>query len=148
LNEKGLNKHHPGLVSGLDRTKSSQLLSEFSASTCSLDCSLGREVHEELTYRTHVDPLPVLISGSGVEQLLRVPKLPSGTGKAQSDAVIRVLKECGVLDQIVASCFDTTAANKGNRFSACSFLEQKLDRQLLFLACRHHIMEPYRRRCL
>ena len=121
-------------------TKASQLLSEFSTSV-PLTVHWDGKLMEDLTFKTHVDRLPVLISGFGVEQLLGVPKLPSGTGEVQANAVIRCLEEWGITDQIVALCFDTTAANTGNRVGACSLLEQKLDRQLLFLACRHHIME-------
>lgn len=38
-------------------------------------------------------------------------------------------------------CFDTTASNTGNQNGACVLLEDKLNRKLLHLACRHHILE-------
>lgn len=38
-------------------------------------------------------------------------------------------------------CFDTTASNTGSRNGACILLEQKLEKDLLWLACRHHIFE-------
>ena len=38
-------------------------------------------------------------------------------------------------------CFDTTSSNTGHRAGACILLEQKLERDLLYLACWHHIME-------
>lgn len=37
--------------------------------------------------------------------------------------------------------FDTTAANTGRVKGACILLEQKLQQNLLWLACRHHILE-------
>ena len=38
-------------------------------------------------------------------------------------------------------CFDTTSANTGIRKGACTILQQKLDKNMLWLACRHHILE-------
>jgi hypothetical protein len=37
--------------------------------------------------------------------------------------------------------FDTTASNTGLKGGACVLLEQKLNKDLLSLACRHHILE-------
>lgn len=96
---------------------------------------------EDLTSKVHVDRLPVLISGVGVEQLLGVPKLPSGTGDAQAAAVIRCLEEWGVTDRVVALCFDTTASNTGRHSGACILIERALEKDLLYMACRHHMME-------
>ena len=59
---------------------------------------------EDLTSKEHIDRLPVLISGAGVEQLLGVPKLPSGTAEAQASAVLRCLEELGITDRVVALC--------------------------------------------
>jgi hypothetical protein len=42
---------------------------------------------------------------------------------------------------VAATCFDTTAANTGHRNGACVLLEQKLKKDLLHFACRHHILE-------
>jgi len=96
---------------------------------------------EDLTSKEHIDRLPVLISGVGVEQLLGVPKLPSGTGEAQATAVILCLEDWGIVERVVALCFDTTASNTGPHSGACTIIEQKLGRDLLFLGCRHHVME-------
>uniref|UniRef100_A0A8D9F7E9 Uncharacterized protein n=1 Tax=Cacopsylla melanoneura TaxID=428564 RepID=A0A8D9F7E9_9HEMI len=37
--------------------------------------------------------------------------------------------------------FDTTASNTGRIKGACTLLENMLERDLLYLACRHHILE-------
>jgi hypothetical protein len=88
--------------------------SEFSA-VVPLTVHWDGKLMEDLTSKVHVDRLPVLISGVGVEQLLGVPKLPSGTADAQAAAVIRCLEEWGVTDRVVADrvvalCFDTTGS--------------------------------------
>jgi hypothetical protein len=88
-----------------------------------------------------VDRLPVIVSGVGVNQLLGVPKLGSGTGEAQASAVAQLLSEWGLVDRVGGMCFDTTASNTGRRNGACVLLEQKLDKDMLHFACRHHIFE-------
>ena len=37
--------------------------------------------------------------------------------------------------------FDTTSGNTGHLNGACTLLEKKMGRELLWLACRHHVME-------
>src|SRR6218665_2931365 len=51
------------------------------------------------------------------------------------------LEEWGITNRVSTLCFDTTAANTGRHSGACTIIEQKLGRTLLFLARRHHIAE-------
>jgi len=96
---------------------------------------------EDLTSKQHVDRLPVIVTGEGISQLLGVPKIASGTGEAQASAVKCLIDEWNLCDRVGALCFDTTASNTGNKAGACVLLEQKLQRNCLYLACRHHIFE-------
>lgn len=96
---------------------------------------------EHLTKKQHVERLPILVSGKGVEKLLGVPKLPGGTGEDQATAVVEALEEWGISEKVIGMCFDTTASNTGIRSGACLRIEQKLGRDLLYFACRHHILE-------
>lgn len=121
-------------------TKSSILRSEFSA-LVPLTVHWDGKLLEDLTSHKHVDRLPVLVSGVGVEQLLGIPKISSGTGSAQASAIIQCLREWDIQEKVVALCFDTTACNTGHRSGACCLIEQEMNKELLFLACRHHIME-------
>ena len=95
----------------------------------------------DLTGDEKVDRLPIIVSGSGTEQLLCVPKLPSGTGKAIADALMETVSDWDIADKIKALSFDTTSANTGRLNGACTLFEQHLGRNLLHLACRHHILE-------
>jgi len=52
--------------------------------------------------------------------------------------LIRLYDWC-LLDKVEAFVFDTTASNSGRLNGACILLEQKLNRNILFFACRHHI---------
>jgi hypothetical protein len=95
----------------------------------------------DITGHEHVERLPVLVSGFQVEQLLGVPKLPNGTGESTSNAVMAMVQEWGIGNQVKAICFDTTASNTGRKNGACGAIETRLGKNLLYLACRHHINE-------
>lgn len=96
---------------------------------------------QDLTGKELVDRLPVLVSGVDTNQLLGVPKLAAGTGHAQAMAVDQLLEDWGVKHLVRSLCFDTTATNTGHINGACPLLESKLDRNLLYFACRHHMFE-------
>lgn len=89
-----------------------------------------------------VDRLPVLVSyAGGNEKLLGVPKLASARGSKTGDEVLKILKTWNLDDKVIGMGFDTTAVNTGVKSGACTFIENKLNKELLWLACRHHIME-------
>ena len=39
------------------------------------------------------------------------------------------------------SCFDTTASNTGIKGGVCILLEKEICRDMLYLACGHHVSE-------
>ncbi|BES92280.1 Hypothetical protein NTJ_05089 [Nesidiocoris tenuis] len=96
---------------------------------------------EDITGHETVDRLPILASGNNVDQLLAVPKLASGTGESIASAVFETLLQWDLLSKARGMSFDTTSSNTGRLNGACTLLEQKLNRELLWLACRHHILE-------
>ena len=89
------------------------------------------------------DRLAILLSSldDGNVKLLGVPKLSSGSGQAAANAVVDNLKTWSCESQVIGMCFDTTAANTGKVKGACKLLEVALGRNLLWLACRHHMFE-------
>lgn len=95
----------------------------------------------DLTTKEHVDRLPILVSGKSESQLLRVAKLPTGSGTNAARAVVDAVQEWGLTNRIVGMGFDTTAANTGHHQGACVLIERALDKDLLYFACRHHILE-------
>ena len=99
------------------------------------------KILEDITGRETVDRLPILVSGEGVDQLLNVPKLDSGTGLSTASAVYETVESWGISNRIKSMCFDTTASNTGLRKGACILLEQKMNKDMLWLACRHHVLE-------
>lgn len=92
-----------------------------------------------LTGNEKVDRLPVIVTVNGKEKLLGVPLLTSGTGDEMATAIYNLLEENQLLDSVEALCFDTTASNTGRINGACVILEQKLEKDLLYLPCRHHM---------
>ncbi|CAH0550650.1 unnamed protein product [Brassicogethes aeneus] len=90
---------------------------------------------------TKVERLPVLISADGNEKLLGVPRLSSGTGIMAANAVENLLRDWNLVDKVQAMCFDTTSVNTGTKNGCCVLLEEKIGRDLLWLACRHHVLE-------
>lgn len=90
-----------------------------------------------------IDRLPVLLSSvtDGTIKLLGVPSLDCGTGRAAAEAVHEQLKSWNAESYVIGMCFDTTAANTGKFTGACKLLEELLGRNLLWLACRHHMLE-------
>ena len=55
--------------------------------------------------------------------------------------MLHCLEGLEVGSQVVALCFDTTASHTGRHAGACTLVEQGLDKNPIFLACCHHIME-------
>lgn len=117
------------------------LKAQLQSTTALLEVSWDGKLIKDLSGRDIEDRLPVIVSGSGISQLLGVPKIASSRGEAQATAVADLITEWGLVDCIVAMCFDTTASNTGHTSGACVLLEQKLEKRLLHLACRHHILE-------
>lgn len=85
--------------------------------------------------------LAVILSSCGKSKVLGVPKVLRQTGALEASAVYSALNDWNVENNVMAMCYDTTASNTSTSIGACAVLEQKLDRQLLHFACRHHVME-------
>lgn len=95
----------------------------------------------EIFGKGSVDRLPVLVSGDGNDKLLGVPKVSCGTAENEANAVYRLLEKWQLLEKIQAMSFDTTSVNTGRLNGVCVGLENRLGRELNWLACRHHVME-------
>lgn len=85
--------------------------------------------------------LPIIVSCNGSEQLLAVPKLDSGCADDIADGIVFSLLNWNLHEQVEAICCDTTITNTGVNNGACVLLEEHLEKDLLYLMCRHHIYE-------
>lgn len=88
-----------------------------------------------------VHRLPVIITSEDKEIMLGVPTSEDGTGIAQATIVYETLLDWGFDTSVKAICCDTTPSNLGIRNGAAALLEKLLERDLLYLPCRHHIFE-------
>ncbi|KAG0712248.1 hypothetical protein GWK47_018908 [Chionoecetes opilio] len=142
----------PGLTAALDRTKMSDRMAPYVLTEVAkslghdpVELNMSQSSVERYRERYRAEKWADLKEGfketSGETQLLGVPKLDSGTGDQQTNAVYFLLQEWDLEDKVVGMSFDTTAANTGRHSGACVLLERKLDRGMLYFACRHHILE-------
>ena len=90
-----------------------------------------------------VERLPIIVTGTDMEQILDIPKLNNASGEAQAIPVFNTLEKWELKNKINALCCDTTASNTGRLNGACVLLEKKLGGDLLYLPCRHHIYELF-----
>jgi len=58
-----------------------------------------------------------------------------------ADVMIEVLSEWGVKNCIKALRFDTTSSKTGRKNGAYVLVDMQLQKEVLYLACRHHIHE-------
>lgn len=91
--------------------------------------------------KSQEERLPVVISYGNEEQLIAVTKMDNSTGKEQAHAVWAAISDWNLEDKVQVLCCDATASNTGRITGACVLLEQKLERDILVFACRHHIYE-------
>ena len=87
------------------------------------------------------DRLVAVVTGIKKEQFLGLPVIKSSTGEEQADAVYQLLTQWNLKDQISCISSDTTASNTGKSNGACTLLQKKLNKDLIYLACRHHALE-------
>jgi hypothetical protein len=64
-----------------------------------------------------------------------------GTGEEQAINVYQLIEDWGLHNSVIAVCCDTTTSNTGRLKGACVLLVQHLEKDLLYLLCRHHIYE-------
>lgn len=76
-----------------------------------------------------------------MDQMLGAPIIPNGSGLSQATAVDRALDQWECKQEVVAQVSDTTGTNTGYNKGAAHYIEQKLGRKLIYLACRHHLLE-------
>ncbi|KAJ6648133.1 hypothetical protein Bhyg_03358 [Pseudolycoriella hygida] len=88
-----------------------------------------------------VDRIAIVVTGLNIQKVLAIAKTDDGSGLEVSDTVHEHLEAWSILESIVTMCTDTTRANTGEINGACVLLEKKLKRNVIYLACRHHMLE-------
>lgn len=88
-----------------------------------------------------IDRLPILVTSDKFTKLIDVPALQDQRANTIATAVYAALKDWGLISLINALCCDTTNSNLGSKGGAAIILEQLMDRDLFYLACRRHVFE-------
>lgn len=94
-----------------------------------------------LKNKSKVERLSVSVSSPNLVKLLGIPPLTASTGDAQANAVFKLLEKWNLTEKVRSMCFDTTASNTGIHKGACTLLQKKMNKDLFYFACRHHIAE-------
>lgn len=76
--------------------------------------------------------LSIVATSPDFEQIINIPDLSSGTGLEIASAVYESLDENQILNRVEAFVFDTTASNTGRFKGACTLLEKRIGRDILF----------------
>lgn len=94
-----------------------------------------------LTGKQKEDRLAILVTGQDVDKLLAIPPLKDSKGVSQAEAVHDILQEWNLVKKVKCWDFDTTASTTGKVKGCRVVLQKKLNHYVLYLACRHHILE-------
>ena len=100
----------------------------------------GKIIPDKFAFKK-VDRLPILVSFENDVKIIDVPFLENQTALTIANAVYRAVSSWGLIDAVQGVCADTTNANLGLRVGAAAIFEQILNRDILYLPCRHHIYE-------
>ncbi|XP_065683397.1 uncharacterized protein LOC124814026 [Hydra vulgaris] len=103
------------------------------------------KIVNELTERKQFkkDRIAVLLKIDKKTELLGIPPIDSSSGVNQKQAIVELMEYFGLKDKVKCLCFDTTSANTGRWQGTCMKLIQQVQRPLLLIACRHHVIERH-----
>ncbi|KAK3920709.1 Aspartate--tRNA ligase [Frankliniella fusca] len=93
------------------------------------------------TRRKAVERLPVVVTGQDIDQLLGAHVIRSSSGDHSAAEVVSCLHKWECADDVVALCSDTPTGNTGYKMGTATRIEKALGKPLLYLACRHHMLE-------
>lgn len=96
---------------------------------------------KDLSTDSNVERLPIVGTQSGMERVLRVPKCLNKQARVQTNAIYDTIDEFELTEVVQAVCTDTENTNTGKDNGVVARLERRLKRDLLYLACRHHVHE-------
>ena len=83
-----------------------------------------------------VNRLAVVLVQEEENKILAICKTSDSTGRTEAEKVQEILHDWNLTEKIVAVGFDTTSSNTGVHKGACTILQQLLNRQILWMACR------------
>ena len=106
----------------------------------------GKLFKDILGSKHSTEKMAILVTGSPhfeEGKLLGIPSLERGTAVMIAGAFIELIRAWKLDTKITAIVFDTTSVNSGHRGGSVLLIEKELNQKLLYLACRHHVLEIY-----
>lgn len=98
--------------------------------------------NDDITLRSKkVERLAVVVSGADIQKIITIAKTKDGSGLVISDTVYEHVAGWNILDKIIGICTDTTITNTGTTNGSVALFQLLLKRNVLYFACRHHVME-------
>lgn len=95
-----------------------------------------------VTGKTKVDILPIIVTVPNTEQLLEVSKLSAGTRFKVSSTIYNILEDWFLFQKFEVFVFDKTASNEWHLNGSCVLVEHKLGRNIpIIFTCRYHVFE-------
>lgn len=73
--------------------------------------------------------------------VLGLPILASGNARAYANELIGLCENHNLTDRVIGLLFDTTILNTGQFGGVCAIFERETGKEVLNIACRHHIYE-------
>ena len=119
---------------------SSEIKKTFTCSTTA-QINFDGKLLPNLEGFSSVNRLAVVLVQKEENKILCIASTDDSTGKTEAESVKKSLDDWQLTSYIVSMGFDTTSSNTGFHKGACTLLQQLLDRNLLWMACRHHILE-------
>ena len=119
---------------------SSEIKKTFTCSTTA-QINFDGKLLPNLEGSSSVNRLAVVLVQKEENKILCIARTDDSTGKTEAESVKKSLDDWQLTSYIVSMGFDTTSSNTGVHKGACTLLQQLLDRNLLWMACRHHILE-------
>ena len=88
-----------------------------------------------------VNRLAVTLQQESGTKILKLAKTEDSTGETEAASVTETLEDWNVTSKVIAVGFDTTTSNTGVNKGVCIRLQKSLKTPLLWMACRHHVLE-------
>lgn len=141
-------------MKGLSRSNLQRLRCQYRAKCAAEQRAALHNTDEPLTL--HWDPIkvisltnknievercPLVVTGKTTDQILGARIIAKGTGVLQAQELFARCEEWKCTERVRAACSDTTASNTGPDNGAFVKLEMALGRGIIYLACRHHLLE-------
>lgn len=106
-----------------------------------------KQIEEEHNMTVSVERIALSVTSPDFvdsnDLLLGVIQTESSKGVDQAEGILAMLEYYDIIDQVFAVCCDTTGSNTGEFRGAIVILAELIEKPLLWLLCRRHMLEVH-----